>query len=137
VLSERVVVQVAARDADAKLEKWRQIAIESIKQCGSPWLPVIEPPAAFADVIKRAPHAALTFVSSLEPGSRSLRACIPQQTKPASAALWIGPEGDFTPAEYAAIRATVAHPITLGPLVLRADTAAIASLALLNHELQP
>jgi 16S rRNA (uracil1498-N3)-methyltransferase len=136
VLSERVVAQIAARDAAAKVEKWQQIAIESVKQCGSPWLPVIEPPAPFADVIKRAPHAALTFVSSLENGSRSLHDCVPQTTRPANAAIWIGPEGDFTPAEYAAICATGAQPITLGPLVLRADTAAIASLALLNHELQ-
>src|SRR5215471_13961035 len=42
LLSERVVAHINERDVAAKVEKWRQIAIESIKQCGSPWLPVIE-----------------------------------------------------------------------------------------------
>ena len=51
LLSERVVVHISERDAAAKVEKWTQIAIESIKQCGSPWLPVIESPVSFEQLI--------------------------------------------------------------------------------------
>ena len=58
----------------------------------------------------------------------------PKTSAPQTAAVWVGPEGDFTPEEMAAIRAAGATPITLGPLVLRADTAAIYSLALLSCE---
>jgi 16S rRNA (uracil1498-N3)-methyltransferase len=47
----------------------------------------------------------------------------------------IGPEGDFTPAEYAAARAAGFLPVTLGPLVLRADTAALYALSIVHHEL--
>ena len=46
----------------------------------------------------------------------------------------IGPEGDFSAAELEALKAAGFRAITLGPLVLRADTAAIASLAVLQHE---
>jgi 16S rRNA (uracil1498-N3)-methyltransferase len=53
---------------------------------------------------------------------------------PASVAIWIGPEGDFAPAELEMIQAGGAQPITLGPLVLRADTAAIYTLAVLGYE---
>ena len=54
---------------------------------------------------------------------------------PNKLAIWVGPEGDYTPAEINTIR-TAALPITLGPLVLRSETAAIYCLAVLNYELQ-
>lgn len=166
LLSERVVVHFGAKDASAKLEKWRQIAIESIKQCGSPWLPVIENPARFETAIAAratasgspppdglrearseshsgsAASADISVVCSLQETRRTLRDAVAGFTavhgrRPSSAVIWIGPEGDFTPDEYAAIAKTGASPITLGPLVLRADTAAIACLAVAHHELQP
>jgi 16S rRNA (uracil1498-N3)-methyltransferase len=58
------------------------------------------------------------------------------QRRPASVCVWVGPEGDFTPAEMNVIRASGALPITLGPLVLRSDTAAIYCLSIINYELQ-
>lgn len=149
LLSERVVAHVSDKDAAGKVEKWNQIAIESIKQCGSPWLPIIEAPVRFGKLAQRFSQPSLpqtelpevSFVCSLEERSRTLREAVTEfvatkQRRPQSAAVWIGPEGDFTPTEYAAIAKTGAAPVTLGPLVLRADTAAIAILALLNAELQ-
>ena len=141
LLSERVVVNVTEKDAAGKVEKWNQIAIESIKQCGSPWLPVIEAPVSFEKLILRASAADLAVVASLENGSRALREVLAEysvtkQTRPRSAVVWIGPEGDFTAAEYASLAKLGAAAITLGPLILRADTAAIATLAMLNYELQ-
>jgi 16S rRNA (uracil1498-N3)-methyltransferase len=51
--------------------------------------------------------------------------------------LWlVGPEGDFSPAEVTAAVLAGAAPVTLGPLVLRCDTAVVAALAVLGHELQ-
>jgi 16S rRNA (uracil1498-N3)-methyltransferase len=142
LLSERVVAHLTPDTAEAKVEKWRQIAIESVKQCGSPWLPVIEKPVQFAALLPQPPHAEFAVVSSLEENSRTLREAVESfstanSRPPANAAAWIGPEGDFTPAEYRALAECGVIPMTLGPLVLRADTAAIATLALLNYELQP
>ena len=144
LLSERVVSHVTDKAAPAKVEKWMQIAIESIKQCGSPWLPTIDAPVRFDALVSQmtpAPVNDFGVVCSLEEKSRTLREAIAAHLAKGQfaqrAALWIGPEGDFTPAEYAAIERLGATPITLGPLVLRADTAAIACLAVANHELQP
>ncbi len=55
---------------------------------------------------------------------------------PKSVCVWVGPEGDFTPAEVNAIRQSGALPITLGKLILRSETAAIYCLSVLNYELQ-
>lgn len=149
LLSERVVAHVSEKGAAAKVEKWRQIAIESIKQCGSPWLPVIEIPMRLDALLRHlagtsAPAIGvppLALVCSLQEQRRTVRRAVEEfqavhRQHPTSAVMWIGPEGDFTPAEYDAIAKSGAVPISLGPLVLRADTAAIACLAVANHELQ-
>ena len=51
--------------------------------------------------------------------------------------MWIGPEGDFSTTELAAIQNSGAQPVTLGNLVLRVETAAVYCLSILNYELQP
>ena len=57
-----------------------------------------------------------------------------EQRRPATLAVWVGPEGDFTPQEIAALVNGGVQPITLGRLVLRCDTAAVATLALALNE---
>lgn len=59
-----------------------------------------------------------------------------QGRMPKTISIWIGPEGDFTPAEMSAVKSAGSRPITLGRLVLRSETAAIYSLSILNYELQ-
>ena len=56
--------------------------------------------------------------------------------QPATIRLWIGPEGDFTDSELSAIRNAGGRPISLGPLVLRSDTAALYALSIVSYELQ-
>ena len=140
LLTERVVTQLAAAAAEAKREKWQQVAIEAIKQCGQPWLPKIEAPTPLSAF--RFPLSAfdLSFVGSLQTARRHPREWILEFQKqhgrlPRTAAVWIGPEGDFTLAELQAIEAAGAKPITLGPLTLRVATAAIYCLSFLNYEL--
>ena len=55
------------------------------------------------------------------------------RSRPASVVAWIGPEGDFSPGEVEAIEKSGAQPMTLGPLILRAETAAVAAAGLLIH----
>jgi 16S rRNA (uracil1498-N3)-methyltransferase len=50
------------------------------------------------------------------------------------ASVWIGPEGDFTPDEYAQLRDAGLWPVSLGPLTLRVETAAFVCLSVLQHE---
>lgn len=142
ILSERVVTHLDESDAVDKSEKWQQIAVESIKQCGSPWLTKIETPVTLKNHLARREKFDLPLIASLQDDRRHPREFIQQfrdehKRAPTTAGVWIGPEGDFSPAEMNLIKAEGALPITLGRLVLRSDTAAIYSLSVLNYELQP
>lgn len=141
LLTERVITHFDGKDSVHKAEKWRQSAIEAIKQCGTPWLPAIEPPVTPAQFIARHEFIELPLLASLQGDSRHPRKCFEEfhaahGRTPTSAAVWIGPEGDFTPAEMEMIKFAGAAPITLGPRVLRAETAAIYCLSVLQYELQ-
>ena len=83
----------------------------------------------------------LPLIGSLQPGSRHPRQWFKafqdeHRRMPQSVSVWIGPEGDFTPAEISAAKSAGALPITLGRLVLRTETAALYCLSVLNYELQ-
>jgi len=142
LLTERVVTRLDnERDAAHKVEKWRQVAIESIKQCGSPWLPEITAPMTLAQSLASEAASELSLVAALAGERFHLRQHFERfhskhQRQPKSISVWVGPEGDFTPGELATLLAQGALPITLGPNVLRAETAAICCLAVLSYELQ-
>jgi 16S rRNA (uracil1498-N3)-methyltransferase len=114
--------------------------VEAIKQCGAAWLPRVEAPVTPKEFLARAEKFELPIIASLQPGAQHPRQYFQKfeaqhGRKPQSACLWIGPEGDFTAAEVAAITAAGALPITLGKLVLRVETAATYCLSVLNYEL--
>ena len=141
LLSERTQVHLDSDRQDKKLEKWRTAAIEAAKQCGNPWLPDIAPVQMLAALIPGAAAYDLTLIASLHAGATTLKSALAHHLAKHGAAprkvLWlIGPEGDFSPAELTAALTAGFQPITLGPLVLRSDTAAIYALSILSYELQ-
>jgi len=140
LLTERVVTDLDEKHAGRKAEKWQQVAIEAIKQCGTSWLPRVEAPMTPAEFLERNEAFELPLVASLQPGAQHSRNFFQKfeaqhGRKPKSACIWIGPEGDFTPQEVEAIASAGALPVTLGKLVLRVETAAIYCLSFLNYEL--
>ncbi len=141
LLSDRVTTQLDEEGAEARGERWQLTAIEAIKQCGSAWLPQIEPPVSPREYLARGEKFELPLVASLQNDRKHPReyfSTFHQERKrlPKTVCVWVGPEGDFTPAEMNSIKSAGALPITLGRLVLRSETAAVYSLAVLNYELQ-
>ena len=141
LLSERVVAHLDPESAEEKAAKWRALAIEAIKQCGSAWLPQIDAPLTPKAFLARGEKFDLPLIASLQPDSRHPREFFKSflaehKRLPRSLSIWVGPEGDFTPAEMSAAKSAGALPITLGRLVLRSETAAIYCLSILNYELQ-
>ena len=139
ILSERVVPHLDAESN--KLEKWHQAAIEAIKQSGLAWLPQVEAPVGLKEYLNRGEKFDLPLIASLRSDSRHPREVFQtfhaeRHRLPQSVAIWVGPEGDFAPAEMNAIRAAGALPITLGRVILRTETAALYCLSILNYELQ-
>jgi 16S rRNA (uracil1498-N3)-methyltransferase len=141
ILSGRTVAQVKSEAARTRLEKWAATAVEAIKQCGSAWLPHIEWPLSPQEFLLRAETFDLPLIATLQSDARHPRERFDsfrseRKRSPGSICVWVGPEGDFTPAEINSVRAAGALPITLGPLVLRSETAAIYCLSVINYELQ-
>jgi 16S rRNA (uracil1498-N3)-methyltransferase len=139
LISERSVVRYHPEERARKLDKWRWIAIDAMKQCGNPWLPEIDAPLELDSFLSRNSHFDLHLVASLEPGAVRIRdafsrCCESLKRCPASITVWVGPEGDFSSGELSKICATGATPVSLGPLVLRAETAALFAISVLSSE---
>lgn len=124
VLAERCV---ARSPGDAVPERWRSIVREAVEQSGRGFLPVLRAPVAFQVACREAGQAELALCCS-EHGGAELRALCAQRV-PATLAAIIGPEGGLTAAEVAEAARSSVRPVTLGPRILRAETAAIALCA--------
>ena len=140
LVTDRVISQFDSEGAEQKRDKWQQVAIEAIKQCGAAWLPQVLAPVTLRQYLRQPETFDLSLVGSLQLERSHPRAYLEafqqgQRRPPQTVAIWIGPEGDFTLEELRAIEAAGAKPITLGRLVLRVETAAIYCLSFLNYEL--
>jgi 16S rRNA (uracil1498-N3)-methyltransferase len=134
-------VQLDSESASQKQAKWQQIAIEAAKQCGQNWLPRVHVPKKLAEFFSASERAFdLRLIGSLQPDAQHLKEILGQYSSehhagPRSVLTLVGPEGDFTPAELSLARRHGCHPITLGPIILRVETAAIYCLSILSYEL--
>ena len=161
LISERTIVHLEAKEAAQKQAKWHQVAIEAAKQCGQNWLPTVQlprPPKDFFATVEAGVSPAQDFgaqptrlapqnrgfelrlIGSLQSDAVHLKTVLADyereyDARPASVLMCIGPEGDFTPAELNLARSNGCRPITLGPIILRVETAAIYCLSVLSYEL--
>jgi len=142
LLTDRVVTRLDEDETAEKRDKWQQAAIEAVKQCGALWLPKIEAPVTIGTFLERRESFDLALVGSLQKERRHPREVFEafqasHNRPPQTVAIWIGPEGDFTPEELKMVQAAGAQPITLGDLTLRVETAAIYCLSVVAYELNP
>ncbi len=140
ILSDRTVVQLEGPEALRKQAKWRDVAIEACKQCGQNFLPQIMKPATLRQFFDRADPCDLALIASLQQDARPIKRVLADYASsagrpPASVVVFVGPEGDFTPAELALAKSHGCQPVTLGPIILRTETAALYCLSVLAHEL--
>jgi 16S rRNA (uracil1498-N3)-methyltransferase len=139
--SERTQVHLDSDRSGKKIEKWQTAALEAAKQCGAAFIPTILPVQNAGAFIASAHDYDLKLIASLHPGARLLKPVLHSfqsaHRRAPKKVLWlIGPEGDFSPAEMTLAESSGFEPISLGPLVLRCETAAIYALSVLSYELQ-
>jgi len=121
VLTERCVV------GKVNLDRLRAHLVEAAEQCGRTAIPDLAEMRPLAALLADWPAGRALFFAD-ETGGEPMAAAFAAHRGPA--ALLVGPEGGFTPAERERIRALPqAHPVSLGPRILRAETAAIAASA--------
>jgi 16S rRNA (uracil1498-N3)-methyltransferase len=136
LLSDRTVVQLEGNDTDRKRSKWQAVALEACKQCGQNHLPEVSEPLSVRAFLEREEKKGLLLIASLQPDARPIKTVLAEHgAAPAAATILVGPEGDFTPAEIALAKSHGCLPVTLGPIILRTETAAIYCLSVLAHEL--
>jgi 16S rRNA (uracil1498-N3)-methyltransferase len=125
LITERCQVRVTR-----KTDRWRKIAEESVEQCGRSLMPVVQTPVAFADFIREQGTGGLIF---MENGGFPADEALDLSGLPGQrVCILIGPEGGFSPAEAGLAEQHGFIRATLGCSILRAETAAIASVALIR-----
>ena len=139
VISDRCIVRIDRKDRAAKRERWQRIAEDAARQSDAKWLPEICEATDFKETLAMVRECAC-FVGALvdPPPEHLLNAVQRRLTDDASArsfALYVGPEGDFTPAELNELL-SVATPTTFGPTILRAETAAVFGVSVLSSALR-
>ena len=127
--SEKGLEKVAAK----RLGRWRRIVLESSQQARRARLPEITALEPVEQALQR--DAACRYVLEETPGAAPILAALPETARRLSsdtAGLLVGPEGGWTEKERAAARSFGWIPVSLGPQILRTETAAVAALAVLN-----
>jgi 16S rRNA (uracil1498-N3)-methyltransferase len=132
VITERDVMRLDARRAARKLEHWISIAISACEQSGRVRVPVIKPPATLQTCLQeqRQRFGSATTALLCDPeGQPGLR----QHLGPAGTIIVLtGPEGGFSPAEKTAAMAAGFVAVSLGPRILRTETAPVVMLSLIQ-----
>jgi len=148
IVSERTVVRIERKGGEAFRERWQRIADQALKQCGRLHrMEVAEP----LDLDFRGPATPVPPSSDESPlflldealqgesdsmlDERIRRIVLPSLSPRIVPRIWIGPEGGWTPDEREAIhRRLRAQAVSLGPLILRAETAAITAAAVVSQQ---
>jgi len=124
LVAERSVLKLKGERAEKKLAHWQGIAVASAEQCGRNRVPPVHAAVTLAEWVKKAPPGE-RWVLSLSEGTQSLG----QRLGAGPVTVLSGPEGGLSPNEELAALAAGFAPVTLGPRVLRAETAPLAVLA--------
>ncbi|MBQ8751961.1 MAG: 16S rRNA (uracil(1498)-N(3))-methyltransferase [Clostridia bacterium] len=127
VTTARSIVKLDAKDAAKKQERWQRIAAEAAGQSGRGIIPVVEAPISFQKALSRWEKE--TLLTFYEGGGENLAALVNEDSRELS--VFVGPEGGIAPEELAAMQAVGAHVATLGPRILRCETAPVAALAVI------
>jgi 16S rRNA (uracil1498-N3)-methyltransferase len=131
LVAERSVLKLKGERAEKKLAHWQGVAVAAAEQCGRNRVPPIHPAVTLAEWVKKAPPGE-RWVLSLSEGTQPVAQVLGQAPKMPVTPVTVlsGPEGGLSPAEELAALSAGFLPVTLGPRVLRAETAPLAVLAL-------
>ena len=136
VISDRTIVRIPKAERAAKRERWMRIAEDAARQSDAKWLPEIVEAVNFRDALEMVKETTCFVGALVTPPARPLAEAVASQVKvrgegeQRNFSVFIGPEGDFTPAELAALL-EIAVPTSFGPTVLRAETAALFAVSVL------
>ena len=130
VRMERCVAKLDAKDGERRRERLERIAREAAKQCGRGRYTRVDAPLDWRVALEAMARHELLLIPWEEADGRRLKDVFRDAPDARDIGVVIGPEGGMTPAEVEAMRAVGGQAVTLGPRILRAETAAVVSAAL-------
>jgi len=123
VFTQRSVVRLDDKRASRRLEHWQAVAVSACEQCGRATLPVVHPPENLDLALERLPPGATRLMLDAKEAER------PIATATDRVVVLVGPEGGRTEVEKETARFEGFHAVTLGPRVMRTETAALTAVA--------
>lgn len=133
VQAERSITRWSGDDG-SKAGRARDILLNAAKQCGQPWLPELTFAPSLSAWASTRDASSLLLAGDIDPSAPPVRDLLRARPRPQTVEAVIGPEGDFSPAEWQILRAAGALGVSFGPLVLRTETAALFLLSILAYE---
>lgn len=127
--TQRTEINLRGERLQGKCVRYRSVAVNAAKQSRRSYVPVLHPVMDFSSAVKFLVKEAVVFIPSLEGDRMPVLAALARPTSPMKVAFLIGPEGDFTPEEYTQARANGCIPVSLGPTILKVETAALAAVS--------
>ncbi len=133
LVTERTIVKI--RDEQKRISRWQKIAREAAMQSNRPDIPVVEQVVSFKEFL-RTPNSEPGTLSLLpwEEASAPIKDVLKQNAGAAHVIVLIGPEGGFSSNEASMAREQGFHAVSLGPNILRTETAAVAVLSMIGYE---
>lgn len=128
----RSVVKLDHKKGLERRERWQRVAMEAAKQCRRPTIPQVQQPMDLVTLLSNAPADALILMP-FEEEVGSLKTVL--ESKPDSKEIYIiiGPEGGFGPEEVSLAKEYGAQTVSLGPRILRTETAGLALVSVLMY----
>ena len=139
VAMERSIVKMEEKNKVKKLERWNKIAVEASKQSGRQKIPNVEEPINFKNIIENISKYDIVLLLYENEKSVTIKEAITKRKKESmqKIAIIIGPEGGFSKDEVDMLsKFDNVHVVTVGPRILRTETAGLAALAMIVYELE-
>lgn len=132
LVTNRTIVKITNDKAEEKVKRWREIAVQTAKQCGCVFLPEITEIVNFETVLANTAGYNFKIIPCLSKNTISIKDLLEKQNAK-DTVVFIGPEGDFDSREIALAEKAGAIAVSLGKNVLRCETAAVNVLSILNY----
>ena len=133
--SGRTVIKIEPASATAKLNRWKGIMKAACRQCNRADLPRLEPPVRFEEMVESGSENEMLKILLWENEEKlELKEIVNRTSPPAHIWAVVGPEGGFTPDEIHAARVSGFQTVSLGNRILRAETAALSLLSIIQYE---
>lgn len=131
LLTERTEGSISSSKLQDKKERWHKLAQEACKQSGNTWMPKLDDPITFTEFVSGIAHKDDCWMTSLSPYTTSFA----PRRNAERISLFVGPEGGWSPQEEEIAQVARFNSFSLGPHVLRLETAAVSALAVARQHL--